>query len=109
MVTISAKNIDPKAPLTKDFIFTKNGAEGHSERLTETVIAKDSPLKKDDPTGTKRIERIEFAKRTYRFKLWKYSITRTENIARVTVSYQPDPQKTKKEKAYQEIKNLMNN
>lgn len=109
LVTISAKNIDPKAPLTKDFIFTKNGAEGHSERLTETVIAKDSPLKKDDPTGTKRIERIEFAKRTYRFKLWKYSVTRTENIARVTVSYQPDPQKTKKEKAYQEIKNLMNN
>ena len=46
---------------------------------------------------------------TYRFKLWKYSVTRTENIARVTVSYQPDPQKTKKEKAYQEIKNLMNN
>ena len=35
--------------------------------------------------------------------------TRTETIARVTVSYQPDPQKTKKEKAYQEIKNLMNN
>lgn len=106
---ISTKSIDSKAPLTKDFIFTKNGAEGHSERLTETVVAKDSPLKKDDPTGTKRIERIEFAKRTYRFKLWKYSVTRTENIARVTVSYQPDPQKTEKEKAHQEIKNLMDN
>ena len=46
---------------------------------------------------------------TYRFKLWNYSTTKTENIARVTVSYQPDPQKTEKEKAYQEIKNLMNN
>ena len=109
LVTISAKSIDPKAPVTKDFIFTKNGAEGHSERLTETVVAKDSPLKKNDPTGSEQIERIEFAKRTYRFKLWNYSVTRTENIARVTVSYQPDPQKTKKEKAYQEIKNLMNN
>lgn len=108
-INISARTVDPKAPLTKDFIFTKNGAEGHSERLTETIIAKDSPLKKDDPTGTKRIERIEFAKRTYRFKLWNYSTTRTENIARVTVSYQPDPQKTEKEKAHQEIKNLMDN
>jgi hypothetical protein len=107
LVTISAKNIDPKTPFTNDFIFSKDDAKEHSERLTETVIAKDSPLKKDDPTGTKRIERIEFAKRTYRFKLWNYSVTRTENIARVTVSYQPDPQKTKKEKAYQEIKNLI--
>lgn len=106
---ISAESINPKEPVINDFIFSKNGANGHSERLTETIIAKNSPLKKDDPTGTKRIERIEFAKRTYRFKLWKYSVTRTENIARVTVSYQPDPQKTKKEKAYQEIKNLMNN
>lgn len=109
LVTISAKSIDPNASITKDFIFTKNGAEGHSERLTETIVAKDSPLKKNDPTGSEQIERIEFAKRTYRFKLWNYSVTRTENIARVTVSYQPDPQKTKKEKAYQEIKNLMNN
>ena len=109
LVTISAKNIDPKAPLINDFIFSKDDAKEHSERLTKTVIAENSPLKKDDPTGTKRIERIEFAKRTYRFKLWNYSVTRTENIARVTVSYQPDPQKTKKEKAYQEIKNLMNN
>lgn len=107
MVTISAKNIDPKAPFINDFIFSKDDAKEHSERLTETIIAKDSPLKKDDPTGTNRIERIEFAKRTYRFKLWNYSTTRTENIARVTVSYQPDPQKTKKEKSYQEIKNLM--
>lgn len=109
LVTISAKSIDPNASITKDFIFTKNGAEGHSERLTETVVAKDSPLKKNDPTGSEQIERIEFAKRTYRFKLWNYSVTRTENIARVTVSYQPDPQKTEKEKAHQEIKNLMDN
>lgn len=106
---ISAESIDPKAPDDNYFIFSKNGVKESDERLTETVIAKDSPLKKDDPTGTKRIERIEFAKRAYRFKLWNYSTTRTENIARVTVSYQPDPQKTKKEKAYQEIKNLMNN
>ena len=106
---ISAESIDPKAPDDNYFIFSKNGVKESDERLTETVIAKDSPLKKDDPTGTKRIERIEFAKRTYRFKLWNYSTTRTENIARVTVSYQPDPQKTKKEEAYQEIKNLMNN
>lgn len=106
---ISAESIDPKAPTTNDFIFSKNGANGHSKRLTETVIAKDSPLKKDDPIGTKRIERIEFAKRTYHFKLWNYSTTRTENIARVTVSYQPDPQKTEKEKAHQEIENLMDN
>lgn len=77
--------------------------------LNSTIIAKESPLKKDDPTGTKRIERIEFAKRTYRFKLWAYSTTKTENIARVTVSYQPDPQKSKKEKAHQEIENLMDN
>ena len=109
LVTISAKSIDPNASITKDFIFTKNGAEGHSERLTETVVAKDSPLKKNDPTGSEQIERIEFAKRTYRFKLWNYSVTRTENIARVTISYQPDPQKTEKEKAHQEIKNLMDN
>lgn len=109
LVTISAKTVDPKAPVINDFIFSKNGAEGHSERLTETIIAKDSPLKKDDPTGSERIEHIEFAKRTYRFKLWNYSVTRTENIARVTVSYQPDPQKTKKEKAHQEIENLMDN
>lgn len=109
LVSIPAKSIDPKAPVTKDFIFSKNGANGHSERLTETVIAKNSPLKKDDPTGSERIERIEFAKRTYRFKLWNYSVTRTQNIARVTVSYQPDLQKTEKEKAYQEIENLMDN
>ena len=109
LVTISAKSIDSKAPITKDFIFSKNGAEDHSQRLTETIVAKDSPLKKNDPTGSEKIERIEFAKRTYRFKLWNYSVTRTENIARVTVSYQPDPQKTEKEKAHQEIKNLMDN
>ena len=109
LVTIPAKSIDPKASVTKDFIFSKNGAEGHSQRLTETVVANDSPLKKDDPTGSEQIERIEFAKRTYRFKLWNYSVTRTENIARVTVSYQPDPKKTEKEKAHQEIKNLMDN
>lgn len=104
LVTISAKSIDPNASITKDFIFTKNGAEGHSERLTEIVVAKDSPLKKNDPTGSEQIERIEFAKRTYRFKLWNYSTTRTENIARVTVSYQPDPQKTKKKKPIKKLK-----
>ena len=108
-IDIPADSIDSKAPNDNYFIFSKNGVKNSTEHLTETVVAKDSPLKKDASTGTRHIERIEFAKRTYRFKLWKYSTTRIENIARVTVSYQPDPQKTEKEKAHQKIKNLMDN
>lgn len=45
---ISAESIDPKAPDDNYFIFSKNGVKESDERLTETVIAKDSPLKKDD-------------------------------------------------------------
>lgn len=37
------------------------------------------------------------------------AIRKLDKIRNPNVSYQPDPQKTEKEKAHQEIKNLMDN
>lgn len=73
-----------------EFTFSKNEAKRTSERLTETVVAKDSQLTKADPNASTHIEKVEFATRTYRFSLFDSHIEHTEPIARVTVSYQLD-------------------
>lgn len=92
-VSIGNTLIDKDLKDFNQFTFSKNEAQSSRDRLTETVVAKDSPLTEDDTQAYKRIEKVEFANRTYRFSMNDYSVERTEPIARVTVSYQLDHKK----------------
>lgn len=92
-VSIDERLVDKDLKVVNQFTFSKNKAQRTSERLTETIVAKDSPFTENDPRATKRVDKVEFTTRTYRFSTFGYHVERTEPIARVTVSYQLDTEK----------------
>lgn len=100
--------IDKSLSESNDFTFTKNNVTKTERRATELVVAKDSPLEKENNTSRHHIERIEFATRTYEVTYKGAKDIVKIPIARVTVSYEKDPDKIKKQDTEKELDKFIN-
>lgn len=99
--------IDKSLTESNDFTFTKNGVTKTDRRATELIVAKNSPLKEESDTS-RHIERIEFATRTYEVTYKGAKDLVKIPIARVTVSYENNPEKIKKQDTEKELDNFIN-
>ena len=100
--------IDKTLTESNEFTFTKNGVTKTERRATELVIAKNSPLEKENDTSRRHIKRIEFATRTYEVTYKGAKDIVKIPIARITVSYEKDPDKLKKQNTEKELDKFIN-
>ena len=100
--------IDKNLTESNDFTFTKNGVTKTERRATELIVVKNSPLKEESDISRRHIERIEFATRTYEVTYKGAKDIVKIPIARVTVSYEKDPDEIKKQDTEKELDKFIN-